>query len=137
MKKMVRNFTVSLVVIVAAFAVAQCPPDDLVKKCSSKLNGFMFLKSFKIEKEKEDVEYSYVFTSNTNYLISLGNNTGNDATIEVNLFDSSRKLVMSNKLKDKVFPQITYSCKTTGIYYMTYKIKEGTCGVSVVGFKKI
>jgi hypothetical protein len=116
--------------------LAQCPPEDLVKKCSGKLGDYMFLKSFKIEKATEDVEYSYVFTTNTSYLISLGNNTG-DGNIEVNVYDSARKLVMSNKLKDKVYPTITYTCKTTGIYYMSYKIKDGNCGVSVVGFKKM
>ncbi|MFN8436965.1 MAG: hypothetical protein U0V72_04920 [Cytophagales bacterium] len=123
--------------IISSLSVAQCPSDDLVKKVSTKLNGFTFLKSFKIDKAKEDVEYSYVFTSNTNYVISLGNTNGNDGNIEINLFDSSRKLVLSNKLKDKTFPVITYACKATGIYYMTYKMADGACGVSVVGFKKI
>ena len=79
--------------------LAQCPPDALVKKCSSKLGEYMFLKSFKIEKSSEEVEYSYVFTNNTTYLISLGNISGSDANIEINLYDSSRKLVLSNKLK--------------------------------------
>jgi hypothetical protein len=127
---------VSLAIFSLLSILAQCPPEDLVKKCSGKLGDYMFLKSFKIEKASEDVEYSYVFTTNTSYLISLGNNTG-DGNIEVNVYDSARKLVMSNKLKDKVYPTITYTCKTTGIYYMSYKIKDGNCGVSVVGFKKM
>jgi hypothetical protein len=138
MKKIVKISSLAILLTISAVMVfAQCPPEALVKKCSGKLGDFMFLKSFKIEKASEDVEYSYVFTSNTSYLISLGNNTGSDATIEVNVYDSARKLVMSNKLKDKVYPTITYSCKATGIYYMTYTIKDGTCGVSVVGFKKM
>lgn len=138
MKKINKSILiVSLSIISVLTVLSQCPPEELIKKCSGKLGDYMFLKSFKIEKAADEVEYSYVFTTNTSYLISLGNNAGTENNIEVNVYDSARKLVMSNKLKDKVYPTITYTCKTTGIYYMSYKIKDGNCGVSVVGFKKM
>lgn len=116
----------------------QCNTDPLIQKCSGKLGDFTFLKVYKIDKAKiaESVEYSYVFSGNTSYILSLCDDKGTDSAVEVSLFDSNRKLVSTNKLNGKVYPAITYNCKTTGIYYMTYSISDASCGVSVLGFKK-
>lgn len=116
---------------------AQCNTDPMVQKCSGKLGDFTFLKVYKVDKPAgEQVEYSYVFSGNTSYIISLCDDKGSDSGLEVSLYDSNRKLVSSNKLNGKVYPAITYSCKSTGIYYMTYTLADATCGVSVLGFKK-
>jgi hypothetical protein len=119
-------------------ASAQCNTDPLVQRCSGKLGDFTFLKVYKIDKVKvgETVEYSYVFSGNTSYMLSICDDKGTDVGVEVSLFDSNRKLVSTNKLNGKVYPAITYSCKSTGIYYMTYSMSDATCGVSVLGFKK-
>jgi hypothetical protein len=117
---------------------AQCNTDPLVQKCSGKLNDFTFLKVYKIDKVKpgEPVEYSYVFSGNTSYILSLCDEKGTDFGVEVTLSDSNRKLVSTNKLNGKLYPAITYNCRTTGIYYMTYTLSDASCGVSVLGFKK-
>lgn len=117
---------------------AQCNTEPMVQKCSSKLGDFTFLKVYKIDKIKtgESVEFSYVFSGNTSYMLSLCDDKGSDIGVEVTLYDSNRKLVSTNKLNGKVYPAITYNCKSTGIYYMTYSIADVTCGVSVLGFKK-
>ncbi|MDX2189925.1 MAG: hypothetical protein SFY32_08685 [Bacteroidota bacterium] len=128
---------VFLVIGSFTFCNAQCNTDPLVQKCSGKLGDFTFLKVYKIEKGGgEQVEYSYVFSGNTSYILSMCDDKGTDIAIEVSLFDSNRKLVSTNKLNGKVYPAITYNCKTTGIYYMTYSNAESGCGVSVLGFKK-
>ncbi|MDX2196068.1 MAG: hypothetical protein NW207_06595 [Cytophagales bacterium] len=136
MKKLV----IILAVISGSIALchAQCNPDPMIQKCSGKLGEFTFLKVYKIDNGKpgEPVEFSYVFSGNTNYMISLCDDKGTDTGVEISLFDSNRKLVSTNKLNGKVFPAITYSCKTTGIYYMTYTLADVNCGVSVLGFKK-
>lgn len=120
-----------------AFANAQCNTDPLIQKCSGKLGDFTFLKVYKIDKPAgEQIEYSYVFSGNTSYMISLCDDKGSDTNIEVSLYDSNRKLVSTNKLNGKVYPAITYNCKSTGIYYMTYVLLDQGCGVSVLGFKK-
>lgn len=118
-------------------ASAQCNTDPLVQKCSGKLGDFTFLKVYKVDKPAgEPIEFSYVFSGNTSYIISLCDDKGSDSGVEVTLYDSNRKLVSTNKLNGKVFPAITYNCKSTGIYYMTYALHDATCGVSVLGFKK-
>lgn len=115
----------------------QCNTDPMVQKCSGKLGDFTFLKVYKVDKPAgEQVEYSYVFSGNTSYIISLCDDKGSDSGLEVTLYDSNRKLVSTNKLNGKVYPAITYNCKSTGIYYMTYTLADATCGVSVLGFKK-
>lgn len=126
-----------LLVFLNSFAHAQCNTDPMVQKCSGKLGDFTFLKVYKIDKPAgEQVEFSYVFSGNTSYLISLCDDKGSDAGVEVSLYDSNRKLVSTNKLNGKIFPAITYNCKSTGIYYMTYSLADASCGVSVLGFKK-
>src|SRR5690606_5450054 len=71
-------------------ALAQCNAETLSTKCIPKLaEGFNFLKSYKIEKgAKPYVEYSYVFTKGTQYMINIcaGGQTPNG--IVVSLFDS-------------------------------------------------
>lgn len=119
-------------------ASAQCNPDPLVEKCSGKLGGFTFLKSYKLE-GASDIEYSYVFSKDTQYMLSVCNSSEEVPKITVSLYDKDRKLLATNynKKDDKYYPGLGYNCTATGIYYMTYSIQSGDkCGVSVVGFKK-
>jgi hypothetical protein len=138
MKKSNIIFFITVLFISANSLFAQCNTDPLVQKCSGKLGDFTFLKVYKIDKVKigESVEYSYVFSGNTSYMLSLCDDKGTDTGVEVSLFDSNRKLVSTNKLNGKIYPAITYNCKSTGIYYMTYSVADASCGVSVLGFKK-
>lgn len=134
--------TIKLILVAISFSAitvfGQCNTDPMVQKCSGKLGDFTFLKVYKIDKVKsgESVEFSYVFSGNTSYMLSLCDDKGTDMGVQVSLFDSNRKLVSTNKLNGKTYPAITYNCKSTGIYYMTYSIDDISCGVSVLGFKK-
>ena len=53
--------------------IGQCNSEALSNQCIPKLAaGFNFLKSYKIEKGAKDfVEYSYVFTKGTQYMINI------------------------------------------------------------------
>ncbi|MFN0048960.1 MAG: hypothetical protein ACKVOU_07550 [Cytophagales bacterium] len=138
MNKIIKVITLGISILVLnQFTFGQCNTDPLVQKCSGKLGDFTFLKVYKVDKPAgEQVEFSYVFSGNTSYIISLCDDKGTDTGLEVSLYDSNRKLVSTNKLNGKVYPAITYNCKSTGIYYMTYALSEASCGVSVLGFKK-
>jgi hypothetical protein len=116
---------------------AQCKPDECVAKVNG---GYTFLKSYQIQISATGgkVEYSYVFSKETNYMLMMCNGGTNQSTI-VTLYDSNRKLIATNydKVNNKVFPAIVYSCKATGIYYMTFSfLDKPECGVSVLAFKK-
>ncbi len=115
---------------------AQCKADDCVAKLTG---GYTFLKSYQIDKTCEQAEYSYVFSKDTNYMLSMCNKDGSTQNIVVNLYDANKKEIATNfdKKSGKFYPAIVYSCKATGIYYIkfTFNIKPD-CFASVLAFKK-
>ena len=139
MKKLL-IFVFSVFVFSTLDVIAQCNAESLSTACIPKLaTGFNFLKSYKIEKGgKEFVEYSYVFTKGTQYMINIC--AGGAATdgIVVSLFDSNRNKVASSKYNGQFLTAMTYPCNTTGIYYIqyTFDASTGYCGGSALGFKR-
>lgn len=121
-------------------ALAQCNAESLSTQCIPKLaTGFNFLKSYKIEKGAKDyVEYSYVFTKGTQYMINICAAGQNTDGIVVGLFDSNRNQVASSKVNGQYISAIAYPCNTTGIYYIRYTFDGSStnCGGSALGFKR-
>jgi len=136
----------SIIIVLAVFVltavevVGQCNADALSSQCIPKLaQGFNFLKSYKIEKGAKDVvEYSYVFTKGTQYMINICAPGQNTDGIVVSLFDSNRNKVASSKVNGQFISAIAYPCATTGIYYIQYSFDGSTsyCGGSALGFKR-
>jgi hypothetical protein len=123
-------------------ANAQCNPEQYTDTCIPKLaSGFNFLKSYKIDGEdgaKNKVEYSYVFTKGTQYMINVCATGENTDGIVVTLFDSNRNKMASSKINGQFISAIAYPCNTTGIYYIQYTFDNSTqfCGGSALGFKR-
>lgn len=92
-----------------------------------------------MEQVGDNMEYSYVFSKETNYMLVTCNKEGSSNNIVVTLLDSSKKPIASNydASNDKYYSAIAYNCKATGVYYLkyTFKGKPGCC-VSVLAFKK-
>jgi hypothetical protein len=122
--------------------VGQCNSDNLSTACIPKLaGGFNFLKSYKIDGEngsKEKVEYSYVFTKGTQYMINICANGQSTDGIVVTLFDSGRNKVATSKINGQFISAIAYPCNATGIYYIQYTFDGSAshCGGSALGFKR-
>ena len=139
MKKLL-IFIFSVSVFSALDVIAQCNAENLSTQCIPKLaSGFNFLKSYKIEKGgKEFVEYSYVFTKGTQYMINICSGGADTDGIVVSLFDSNRNKVASSKVNGQFISAIAYPCNTTGIYYIQYTFDGSTthCGGSALGFKR-
>ncbi len=139
MKKLL-IFVFSVFVFSTLDVIAQCNAESLSTACIPKLaTGFNFLKSYKIEKGgKEFVEYSYVFTKGTQYMINICAGGANTDGIVVSLFDSNRNKVASSKYNGQFLQAMTYPCNTTGIYYIQYTFDGSTsyCGGSALGFKR-
>jgi hypothetical protein len=131
---------VTLLVLFSLEVKGQCNSEDLSNQCIPKLqDGFNFLKSYKIEKgNKEHVEYSYVFTKGTQYLINICAPGPSTDGIVVSLFDSNRNRVATSKMNGQYVSSIAYPCATTGIYYIQYTFDGSTsfCGGSALGFKR-
>jgi hypothetical protein len=139
MKKVI--FIVFSVFILSTLdVIAQCNSEALSTACIPKLaGGFNFLKSYKIEKGgKEYVEYSYVFTKGTQYMINICAEVPPTDGIVVSLFDSNRNKVATSKINGQFISAIAYPCNTTGIYYIQYTFDGSTayCGGSALGFKR-
>jgi hypothetical protein len=139
MKKIIL-FALSVCILSALDVLAQCNAEELSNQCIPKLAaGFNFLKSYKIEKGgKEFVEYSYVFTKGTQYMINICAPTAPTDGIVVSLFDSNRNKVATSKVNGQFIQAIAYPCNTTGIYYIQYTFDGSTnyCGGSALGFKR-
>ena len=128
-------FTLSILEV-----IGQCNAEAYSNQCIPKLaTGFNFLKSYKIEKGAKDfVEYSYVFTKGTQYMINIcADGQGTDGIV-VSLFDSNRNKVATSKVNGQYISAIAYPCNTTGIYYIQYTFdgSTGNCGGSALGFKR-
>jgi hypothetical protein len=129
----------------ASVAYAQCDVTEHTNKCAERLKplGFKYLKSYKLDflnGTKKQIMYSYVFSNGTNYIVTLANDAKDNKGLYVTLLDSEKKPVASSYIeKDKKYlPAITLKCSRTGIYYLSYELREGKdfCGSSVIGFKR-
>ena len=143
MKKVLFILTfISLISVGTIELNGQCNPDNFANACIPKLaSGFNFLKSYKVDGEggsKEKVEYSYVFTKGTQYMINLCANGAATDGIVVTLFDSGRNKVATSKINGQFISAIAYPCNATGIYYIQYTFdgSAGRCGGSALGFKR-
>lgn len=123
---------------------AQCNAMQHKNTCVGQLaDGFTFIKSYILDNKKinknGEIEYSFVFSKGTLYMLTIANNLGESSGVEITLYDPTRKKLASNydASSDKFYP-IGYPCKSTGVHYMTFKFKDGQepCGLSVLGFKR-
>lgn len=135
-------FVWTLVVLSTPDASAQCNSEALSNQCIPKLaSGFNFLKSYKIDGEggaKDKVEYSYVFTKGTQYMINICAPNQPTDGIVVTLYDSNRNKVATSKVNGQYISAIAYPCNATGIYYIQYTFDGSSsyCGGSALGFKR-
>ena len=143
MKKLIAFISFMMIVGVSSSElIGQCNADNLSNACIPKLSGgFNFLKSYKIDGEgggKEKVEYSYVFTKGTQYMINICADGQVTDGIVVTLFDGSRNKVATSKINGQFISAIAYPCNATGIYYIQYTFDGSAshCGGSALGFKR-
>jgi hypothetical protein len=135
-------FVLSLFLLSASGTFGQCNAENLSNQCIPKLaTGFNFLKSYKIDGaggSKDKVEYSYVFTKGTQYMINICAPAQPTDGIIVSLYESQRNKVASSKISGQYIDAIAYPCNATGIYYIQYTFDGSStyCGGSALGFKR-
>ncbi len=144
MRKVINVLGIVIIALVfsSSYANAQCAADAQANTCISKLqDGFTFLKTFKVDGQggaKAKVEYSYVFSKDTQYFLNICNDGSETDGIIVTMYDSKRQMVSTNFNNGKFYPGLVYPCNATGIYYITFTFQESQnhCGGSVLGFKR-
>src|SRR5690606_6548115 len=111
-----------LLLTISGTANAQCNSVERMDACISKISGdYTFLKSYRVEPDdllNGDIEYSYVFTKDTDYLIALCQDTsGNQKiTMKVDVYDANRQLIVTNEYDGRYMSKIGYKCSATGMY---------------------
>ena len=144
MRQVIKILGISIIALVlsASLTSAQCGADAKANACISTLqNGFTFLKTFKVDGQagaKAKVEYSYVFSKDTQYFLNICNDGEETDGIVVTMYDSKRQMISTNFNNGKYYPALVYPCNATGIYYITFTFQESQnyCGGSVLGFKR-
>ena len=144
MKQVINILGISIIALIfsASFANAQCASEAQANACISNLqDGFTFLKTFKVDGQggaKAKVEYSYVFSKDTQYFLNVCNDGTATDGIVVTMYDSKRQMVSTNFNNGKFYSGLVYPCNATGIYYITFTFQESQnhCGGSVLGFKR-
>jgi hypothetical protein len=141
--KMKKIFTLSFISVVITtivlisytISIAQYKTSD----CVSKLNGYTFLKTYKLDNPAKEVEYSYVFSKDNNYMVIICNKDGQPRNASVTLYDSNKNLIASSydEVNNRHYYALSYNCKSTGIYYMKFKYDEPSpdCS-SVLAFRR-
>ncbi len=135
-------FFITVLCFLTSYSFAQCDTAGKVAACApNPSTGYTLIKSFHVDGEggaKTKIEYSYVFTKGTKYLVNVcGANESPDGVV-VTLYDKYRNKVASNLIDGIIVQAIAYPCSATGIYYITYTFHESKeyCGGSTIGFKR-
>jgi len=144
MRQVIKILGISIIALVlsASLTSAQCGADAKANECISTLqDGFTFLKTFKVDGQagaRPKVEYSYVFSKDTQYFLNICNDGEDTDGIVVTMYDSKRQMISTNFNNGKYYKGLVYPCNATGIYYITFTFQESQnyCGGSVLGFKR-
>lgn len=119
-----------------------CDTESLCSTCVSGLpEGYNFLKNYKVDGQagqKTKVEYSYVFTKGTSYVVNLCTPGTVPDGLVVTYFDASRKQLGSSKVGGNLLRELRFECGATGIYYIQYTFEgsKAFCGGSALGYKR-
>ena len=141
MKRLV--FFITVICLSTSISYGQCDAAGKAADCAPRPDsGYTLIKSFEVDGlggAKSKIEYSYVFTKGTKYLVNVCGGTKTPDGVVVTLYDKYRNKVASNLVEGKIEKAISYPCSATGIYYITYTFQESQdyCGGSTIGFKRV
>ena len=139
---------IKLIVILGMLATSflasgQCESDEFLDACASSLDSHTFIKAFNVKvkpKKADKVEYSYVFSKGSSYMIILCDQNKKGNRMIVKLYDRGHRLIASSydKRTKKHYPDLVYPCSATGVYYIeaTMEGSSAQCGVIILGFNK-
>lgn len=135
-------FFIALIIFTTGTTFAQCDAAGKAAGCVPNPNsGYTLIKSFEVDGKggsNDQIEYSYVFTKGTKYLVNVCGDESTPDGVVVTVYDKYRNKVASNLVDGNVVKAIAYPCSATGIYYITYTFEDSKayCGGSTIGFKR-
>jgi hypothetical protein len=121
-------------------AFGQCYSEASDVQCVERITAAnKFVKSYKLDTENTgDVEYSTVLVKDLRYYLNLCEDGEVSNSMEINVYDTGRKLITSNKRDLSIQPELSFTCPKTGIYYFVFKRGSAStnCGIGALSFSK-
>lgn len=142
MKRVLLVISAIALFLITEQANAQCNAELYISRAMRELSqGFQFSKSYRIDFRggtRKKIEYTCVFSKDTNYQIHIVSKDGNAYGLIGTLYDSRRNRIVTSYYNNKFMSSWTYKCRSTGIYYLsfTYKDSKSYCGAAVLGFSR-
>jgi len=127
-----------LVFYIAGYGQCQSGAGDA--QCVEKITASnTFLKSYKIDGERtRDVEFSSVLVKDTRYYLNLCEEGEVSNNVVINVYNTKRKLITSNKKEQSILPELSFNCDKTGVYYFVFEKGSTTanCGIGALSFRR-
>ena len=140
---MLRIFFIALTVFTASLWLdlrAQCNHEIDDAQCLEQISqSNTFVKSYKLtERKVEDKEFSSVLAKNTQYYLNLCEHGELSNNVVINVYNTKRKLIASNKKKNDILPELSFKCEKTGVYYFEFKASASAadCGIGALSFRR-
>lgn len=124
--------------------VPPCQAKQMVRKGIGLLpKGFTFLKGYPVNGKngkKRRIEYSYILSRNSKYLISLATKNNKSDGLKITLLNSRKKVLATSFVEGKYYDGIQYTCRKTGIYYIRFnydsKKAKDYCSGGILSFRR-
>ena len=135
----------SIVILLLLFfkveAISQCHSEANDVQCVERITAAnKMVKSYKLDTYSSgDIEYSTVLVKDLRYYINLCEEGEVSNNVEINVYDTRRKLITSNKEGDQsIQTELSFTCPKTGVYYLVFKRGEApfSCGLGALSFSK-
>ncbi len=124
---------------VAAFG--QCDGNSKDARCIEQIRQTnTFVKSYKLNYQlAQQKEFSSVLAKDTQYYLNLCENGEISNNVVINVYNTRRKLIASNKSKDQVTKELSFACDKTGVYYFEFKANDLStgCGIGALSFRRM
>ena len=122
-------------------AYSQCHSEGSDVQCVEKITASnTFVKSYKLDGQRTgDIEYSSVLVKDLRYYLNLCEEGEVSKSVEINVYDSNRKLVSSNKPDNQsILAELSFTCPKTGVYYFVFRKgnTSANCGIGALSFSK-
>lgn len=127
-------------------AGAQCS-DDLMSEVAASLEGYNYLKDYKVmmKKAKKNqlppkASYSIILNKGTKYRFLINDSDELLGQLKFELYTPQDGLVLTNYdgINNKYYGGVEYQCNATTMYTVNISFSNGEegCGVVIVGFKE-
>ena len=138
--------TIFLSLVLASGVRAQCD-DNLISEVAQNLEGYNFLKDYKVMMKKgkknqlpPKASYTVILNKGTKYRFLINDAEELPGQLKFELLHPREGMMLTNfdGINNKYYGGVEFVCSATGMYTVAVSFSEGMegCGVVIVGFKE-